>query len=156
MSEQDTNNQNNEVQNEKTPKDLINNEGYFYKMTYGAPELKKFYKKFATRGIIVAVLLHVVIIGSYVFALILESKANEQQQRLSNIIELEDLGTPPSADEEDVPPPPDVDVPQEIIPLKDLEALIPEPVARQEAEILTTKTQEALDEIRAPVSSEGD
>lgn len=156
MSDQDKNINNMDSQDQKTPADLINNEGYFYKMTYGAPELKKFYKKFATRGIIIAVLLHVVIIGSYVFALILETQAYEQQQRLSNIIELEDLDTPPAADDEDVPPPPDLEVPQEIIPLKDLEALIPEPVARQEAEILTTKTQEALDEIRAPVSSEGD
>ncbi|KXK02629.1 MAG: energy transducer TonB [Ignavibacteriaceae bacterium] len=155
MSDQNTKIQSDQVQDQSTSDSLINSEGYFYKMAYGAPELKKLYQKYATRGIILAILLHVLIIGSYVFALILESKANERDQNLTNIIQLEDLDTPPSANDEEVPPPPEVEVPQEIIPLKDLEALIPEPVARQEAEILTTKTQEALEEILAPVSSEG-
>ena len=126
------------------------------KMKYGAPDLKKLYKKYVSRGLIIAVAIHVVLISAYVLTVYLERLSAERlDEQFSRTIELSDLDTPPGTDEEE-PPAPEVEVPEKFIPLKDLEALIPEPVAKEKSEILTTKTQEALEEIKAPVSSEGD
>ncbi len=41
-------------------------------MKYGAPELKKLYQKYVTRGLIIAIILHVVLISGYVLAMYLE------------------------------------------------------------------------------------
>jgi protein TonB len=125
---------------------------------YGATELKNSYRRFISRGLIIAIVIHVVLISSYVFSIYLE-KLNAEKQDDEGvaplIVDLEMLDVPPPASDEVEPPPPDVEIPPTFIPLKDLEALIPEPVAREKAEILTTKTQEALEEVRVPVSSEG-
>jgi len=126
------------------------------KMKYGAPDLKKLYKKYISRGLIIAVAIHVVLISAYVLTVYIERlNAERLDEQFSRTIELSDLDTPPPTNEEE-PPAPEVEVPEKFIPLKDLEALIPEPVAKEKSEILTTKTQEALEEIKAPVSSEGD
>jgi TonB family protein len=125
------------------------------KMKYGAPDLKRLYKKYAGRGLLIAVAIHVLLIGAYVFTVYMEKLSAERQDEMRRIIELSDLDTPPPTNE-DEPPAPEVEVPEKFIPLKDLEALIPEPVAKEKSEILTTKTQEALEDIKAPVSSEGD
>ena len=126
------------------------------KMKYGAPDLKKLYKKYISRGLIIALAIHIVLISAYVLTVYLEKLSAERlDEQFSRTIELSDLDTPPGTDEEE-PPAPEVEVPEKFIPLKDLEALIPEPVAKEKSEILTTKTQEALEEIKAPVSSEGD
>ena len=126
------------------------------KMQYGAPDLKRLYKKYAGRGLLIAVIIHVVLISSYVLTVYLERLSAERlDEQFSRTIELSDLDTPPATDEEE-PPAPEVEIPEKFIPLKDLEALIPEPVAKEKSEILTTKTQEALEDIKAPVSSEGD
>lgn len=126
------------------------------KMKYGAPDLKKLYKKYISRGLIIAVALHVLLVSAYVLTVYLERLSAERlDEQFSRTIELSDLDTPPATNEEE-PPAPEVEVPEKFIPLKDLEALIPEPVAKEKSEILTTKTQEALEEIKAPVSSEGD
>ena len=126
------------------------------KMKYGAPDLKKLYKKYISRGLIIALAIHIVLISAYVLTVYLEKLSAERlDEQFSRTIELSDLDTPPGTDEEE-PPAPEVEVPEKFIPLKDLEALIPEPVAKEKSEILTTKTQDALEEIKAPVSSEGD
>ena len=126
------------------------------KMQYGAPDLKRLYKKYISRGLIIALAIHMVLIFSYVITVYLERLSAERlDEQFSRTIELSDLDTPPPTDE-DEPLAPEVDVPEKFIPLKDLEALIPEPVAKEKSEILTTKTQDALEEIKAPVSSEGD
>ncbi len=123
------------------------------KMTYGAPELLALYQKFATRGLMMAIIFAFVLIGS-VFAYN-KIKANieaekENQQRL---ITLQDLDLPPPTSEE-TPPPPEPEIPEKVA-LKDLEALVPEPVAKEKSEVLTTKTQEKLDEVKVPVASTG-
>lgn len=123
------------------------------KMTYGAPELLALYQKFATRGLMMAIIFAFVLIGS-VFAYN-KIKANieaekENQQRL---ITLQDLDLPPPTSEE-IPPPPEPEIPEKVA-LKDLEALVPEPVAKEKSEVLTTKTQEKLDEVKVPVASTG-
>ena len=125
------------------------------KMTYGAPILKSLYKKYIFRGLLIAIFLHIILIGSYFsYTLIQQAKANEIE-RYSRLIELSDLDIPPSVNEEEQQLE-KLEIIQKFIPLKDLEALIPEPVARERSEILTTKTQDALNEIIAPVSSTGD
>ena len=137
---------------------LIGKEGYFRSFKYGAPELQRLYNKYITRGLVIAIAMYLMLVGGYVLAMYIEKVNAEQESEddpNARIITLEDLELPPSSTEEE-PPPPDLEVPETIIPLKDLEALIPKPVAKQEAEILTTKTQEKLEEIKAPVSSEGD
>lgn len=152
MSDESTNQpeQKPEIQEDHS---LIGKEGYFKSFKYGAPELQKFYNKYFSRGLAIAIGIYFVLIGGYILAMYIQKVNAEQDELNSRIITLEDLDLP-SAEEE--PPPPDVEVPPEIIPLKDLEALIPKPVPKQEAEILTMKTQEKLEEIEAPVSSEGD
>jgi len=122
------------------------------KMTYGAPELLALYQKYSMRGLMFAIIFAFVVIGS-VFAYN-QIKANieaekENQQRL---ITLQDLDLPPPV--EDIPPPPDPIIPEKIA-LKDLEALVPEPVAKEKSEVLTTKTQEKLEEVKVPVASTG-
>ena len=157
MSDQVHDNQEN-TQPEHHHEELIGKEGYFKAMKYGAPDLKRMYQKYASRGLIIAIIIHVVFISAYLFTLYLESRANDQSAEdevVPRIIQLEDLDAPPPAADDEVIPP-EVEVPQTIVPLKDLEALIPEPVAKKDAEIITTKTQEALEEIKAPVSSTGD
>lgn len=123
------------------------------RMTYGAPELLALYQRYAMRGLMIAIIFAFVLIGS-VFAYN-KIKANieaekENQQRL---ITLQDLDLPPPTSEE-TPPPPEPEIPEKIA-LKDLEALVPEPVAKEKAEILTTKTQEKLEEVKVPVASTG-
>jgi TonB family protein len=124
---------------------------------YGAPELKSSYRRFASRGLIIAIVIHVVLISSYVFSIYLENlNAGNQEDMKTEVTIFEILpDIPPPATNEAEPPPPDIEIPQSFIPQKDLEALIPEPVARKDAEVLTTKTQEALEEVKGPVSSEG-
>ena len=96
------------------------------KMKYGAPELKKFYQKYVTRGLIIAVVLHGFLIGGYVLAMYYEKvKAEQDLEGQERIVNLSDLDVPPPIDE--VPPEPPKD-----IALKDLSALTPEPVAKKE------------------------
>lgn len=120
---------------------------------YGATELKKTYQKYLQRGLIFAILIHGFIIGTYLFANYI-SKMEEQnktdiQQRIINVSDLE---PPPSANDEEEPPPPKIEEPP-VAPPKDLTALTPEPVAKEKAEEQTIKTQQELEEIKAPVGN---
>jgi protein TonB len=124
---------------------------------YGAAELKYFYQKYLRRGLELAILVHVLVIsayllGNYISKLKQENLIKQQQQQ--RVITLSDLEPPPSATEEETPPPKIVE--SITTPTKDLSALTPEPVAKEKAEILTTKTQKELEEIKTPVSSFGD
>ncbi|HQY21619.1 MAG TPA: TonB family protein [Ignavibacteria bacterium] len=120
------------------------------KMKYGAPELKKFYQKYVTRGLIIAVALHGFFIGGYALAMYYEKvKANEELEGQERIVNLSDLDVPPPIDE--VPPEPPKD-----IALKDLSALTPEPVAKKEVtEEVKLKSQKELEDVKLPVASEG-
>lgn len=154
MSDETKNPQQPEIQDDDNS--LIGKEGYFKSFKYGAPELQRLYSKYFSRGLIIACALYLFLIGGYILALYIEKSNSEEviEEDQSRIITLEDLELPPTSAEEE-PPPPDVEVPETVIPLKDLEALIPKPVPKQEAEIITMKSQEKLEEIKAPVSSEG-
>lgn len=126
-------------------------------MDYGAPELKAYYQKYFRRGLILAIVAHLLVIGIYMTVdWINKMKAEElvKQQKQQRIINLTDLEPPPSATEEETPPP----KPEEltVAPPKDLSALTPEPVAKEKAEEQTIKTQQQLEDIKTPVSGLGD
>lgn len=121
------------------------------KMKYGAPELQRLYKKFVTRGLIFAVILHLVLVSGYVFALYLDKVRAEREKSdmQKREITLEELDIPPPI--EDVP----IEEPKAVA-LKDLSALVPEPVAKKEIkEEVQLKTQKELEEVKLPVASTG-
>ena len=125
------------------------------RMEYGVPELKKSYKKYASRGLILALILHLVLVSGYIFSLYLERLNAEKQLQIKRDIELKDIQTQENEKaEEDAPPPPDIE-PQKIEALKDIAALTPEPVAKEKADIETIKKVEETEKIKAFVSSEG-
>lgn len=125
------------------------------RMQYGAPELKKNFKKFASRGLIFAIVIHAFLIGSYIVTLYIEQVQLERQLQIKRDIELKDIQTQESAkEEENTPPPPDVEVKQPDA-LKDMSALTPEPVAKEKADLETIKKVEETEKIKAFVSSEG-
>ena len=120
---------------------------------YGAPELIRLYEKYAVRGLVVALAIVILLSGGYLLAnKISRDRELADQEQQKREITLEDLMAPPPTSEE--PPPPEIEIPQKLA-LKDLEALVPEPVAKEKSEILTTKTQEKLDEVKLPVASTG-
>lgn len=120
------------------------------RMKYGAPELKSLYQKYLTRGLIIAVIAHFVLIGSYVGAMYLEKvKAEDQKNLQDKVFNIEDLELPPPIDE--TPPEPVKDV-----ALKDLASLVPEPVAKKfVTEEVKLKSQKELEEVKLPVASTG-
>jgi len=123
---------------------------------YGAPELKKYYKKFELQGLIVAIVIHAVFILTYVFGVysdLFSSNKSEENIKVWNVT-LEDINTSSTKEDEQIPP--DIISKTTTVPLKDMTALDPEPVATKDSEILTTKTQDALDTIKTFVSSLGD
>ncbi|HJY63380.1 MAG TPA: hypothetical protein VJ455_04425, partial [Ignavibacteria bacterium] len=120
-------------------------------------ELKTVYQKYFKKGFFYAVILHIFIIASYgvyqYYMYLEQEDIKRTQQRIINVT-LSDLEPPPSAtDEEELPPP---KIEEKVTPVKDLEALVPEPVAKEKAEVQTIKTQKELEEIKTPVSSVGD
>ncbi|RPI18622.1 MAG: energy transducer TonB [Ignavibacteriae bacterium] len=125
---------------------------------YGAPELKKTYQRFFARGLVLAVIIHVVLLSGYLVANYVSNLSAEEQDKTGpqqRVINLTDLEPPPSATEDETPPPPKIEEPV-AAPPKDLTALTPEPVAKEKAEEQTIKTQQELEDIKTPVSSVGD
>jgi periplasmic protein TonB len=124
-------------------------------MQYGAPELKRNFKKFASRGLIFAIVIHAFLIGSYIVTLYIEQVQLERQLQIKRDIELKDIQTQDAnKEEENTPPPPDLEVKQPDA-LKDMSALTPEPVAKEKADLETIKKVEETEKIKAFVSSEG-
>lgn len=121
-------------------------------------ELKNVYQKYLRRGFIYAVIVHlavIVVYGSVIYFKYLQEEESKikSQQRIINVT-LTDLEPPPSLTEEEPPP---VQIEEKLTaPPKDLEAMTPEPVAKEKAEVQTIKTQKELEEIKTPVSIEGD
>lgn len=110
------------------------------KMKYGAPDLKKFYKKFAIGGLIMAIVLHAFFIASYAFSIYLEEKRKEEELKQRKEVVLKDILSETNEEEEDAPPPIEQVEEQKVI--KDLESLNPEPAAKEKAEIQTLKSIE--------------
>jgi protein TonB len=129
--------------------EIINNTGY------GAVELKKVYQRFFSKGMVVAILIHIFIIGSYLLVIYINklSAENNNKQTNQRIINVTDLEPPPSADDKEEPPPPKIEEPP-VAPPKDLTALTPEPVAKDKAQEQTIKTQTELENIKGPVGND--
>ncbi|MBZ0204263.1 MAG: TonB family protein [Ignavibacteria bacterium] len=120
-------------------------------------ELKLPYRKNLEKGLVFAIILHILAVAIYGGIYYYNSYLKEQeskiiQQRVINVT-LTDLEPPPSLTEEEMPPPKLEEITQ---PAKDLEALTPEPVAKERADVQTIKTQQQLEDIKTPVSSTGD
>lgn len=121
---------------------------------YGAPELKKVYQAYTFKGLIIAVTLHFAMIAVYMlFAYINESKAKDIPFNPKGPINFVEINTPPSIDDEEIPP---VKREEIVQPVKDLAALDPQPVRKQDADDVVLKTQDELNNISANVSREGD
>lgn len=121
-------------------------------------ELKKVYRKFFRRAFLGAVIIHLFVIAAYgaysYYTYIQEEDARiKTQQRVVNVT-LTDLEPPPSLNEDEELPPPKIE--SITTPVKDLEAMLPEPVAKEKAEVQTIKTQKELEDIKTPVSNIGD
>ena len=121
-------------------------------------ELKIPYRKNLEKGLIFAIAVHFLVIltygGIHYYSIYKqEQEMKNIQQRIINV-SLTDLEPPPSAlDDEEIPPP---KVEEVTTPTKDLEALTPEPVAKERADVQTIKTQQQLEDIKTPVSNVGD
>ncbi len=61
---------------------------------YGAPELKKNYRKYLSRGLILAAIFHFVLVGSYWLSVYLTKE--EPPARTIRILKYSELGPPPS------------------------------------------------------------
>lgn len=127
---------------------IINND------KYGAPELKKVYQAYTFKGLIIAVTLHFAMLAAYMlFAYINESKAKDIPVNPKGPINFVEINTPPSVEDEDIPQITKEDI---IQPIKDLAALEPLPVRKQDADDIILKTQDELNNIVTGVSREGD
>jgi protein TonB len=125
-------------------------------LPYGASELKRFYQKFTSKGFLFAVFLHAFVLGSFVLSIYIE-KLNadkiEIDDRVRPVIDIIEFEFPEIKEPET---PEELETVTRIIPRKDPEALIPQPVKTQEAEVETTKNQDELNNINVPVASTGD
>ncbi len=127
---------------------LINNDGY------GAPELKKLAQGFTMKGFIVAVTIHIALVASYmIFAYLNEAKAKEIPKNPREVIRVVEIETPPSIDENEIPPVKQDEIVQKV---KDLSSLQPLPVRKDIADDVVLKTQDQLDNITGTVSRDGD
>lgn len=121
---------------------------------YGASELKAVAPKYTFRGFISALVIYALVAGGIILKGYIDSTAEipEVKDNGPVVIYLDDM-VPPSLTE---PEKPEEVKPQQSAQLKDLEAMTPEPVKRDEAEVQTTKTIEELDKINVDVSRNGE
>jgi periplasmic protein TonB len=119
------------------------------KMKYGAPELKKLYQRYVTRGLIIAICIATVLsISSLAYIIWAKEKSDRELENQKREMTIMDLDVPPPIQE----------VPPEIkeVALKDLSALAPEPVPKKMVtEEVKLKSQKELEEVKLPVASEG-
>ena len=128
---------------------LINND------KYGAPELKKLQQGYTLKGFLVAVTIHIALIAAYMLvAYINQSKAKEIPFNPRTPIILTEFDiTPPSIDDNEIPPVKTDEITQKI---KDLASLLPQPVRKQDADDVVLKTQNELNNINTNTSRVGD
>ncbi len=132
----------------KTNKEIQNT------LVYGAKELKTDYQKNFRRGLEFAVILHVVVISVYLLISYVNNlDANDKKIPTFDITFVDvPLDAPPPADDiKDIPKNDDI-----VKPEKDLAALKPVPVSKENAEQMTIKTQDELNNINSNVSHDGD
>lgn len=126
------------------------------RMQYGFPELKKLYKKYLNRALIFSLFLYFASIGTYIGVDAYGNKKAEEY-KIKRDLELSKLEPEVKNNNEKE----EIITPVEVAPvndkgLKEMEALTPEPVIKERADIETIKKAEDLEKIKAFVSSEGD
>ena len=123
-------------------------------MFYGAPELKTLYQKYAFRGLLSSIVLAVIMTITVFVYNSMNANIDAEKQIERKEFEFLKIDIPEKQVEL---PPPLVDVPksERTVALKDLGALVPDPVAKEKSEVLSTKTQDALDKVDLPVAGTG-
>jgi len=129
---------------------LINNTGY------GAPELKKNYQVFTFKGLILAVTFHIALVAAYMlFAYVNESKAKDipvgNEPRI--FIDIKTTTPPSVEDETEIPLLKKEEVTQKV---KNLAALEPKLVRKEDADNVKMKSQDELNKIEGNTAREGD
>jgi TonB family protein len=122
---------------------------------YGAAEIKSIYRKNLTKGLIYALIIHCVIIGMYLLASYMNRlKADDDINKGPKIFNFDDLYDNNDNDKTDKK----IDVPNQNIiqAIKDLAALTPVWVPKDQADKITLKTQNELDTTGNNVAREGD
>ncbi len=118
----------------------------FMNSSYGAPELKRTYQKSFGKGMVIAIIIHLFFITTYLLINFINIRAEEKEKIFpKRDFVFKELELPPSATEEELPP---VKIEEPVSPPKDLTVLQPLPVAKDKAEEQTTKTQDELDAIK--------
>jgi protein TonB len=113
---------------------------------YGGIELKANYQRYWSIGLIIAIVIHLLIVGSYYLVELLS--AEEAPVRMVRILKYSDLGPPPSIQNASVPPPISVSAPQA---KPTVGAPVPVPDAEVSAE-QTIATQTEMSQTVAPVT----
>ncbi|MBI5474691.1 MAG: energy transducer TonB [Ignavibacteriae bacterium] len=119
---------------------------------YGAVELKAVYQKYWMRGLMIAVAIHALIVGSYYLAQVLAE--DEPPPITVRILKYSDLGPPPSMNQTNTPPPVSVSAP---VAKPTVGAPVPVPDAEASPE-QTLATQTEMSQVAAPIgesSTEG-
>jgi hypothetical protein len=125
----------------KKPEDVFE-DAISKKMTYGLPDLKKFYRKFAVGGLIVAIVAHLFLIASYAYSVYLDEKKKAEEERVRKEVVLKDIQSNQQNEDEKSEAPPEIQKAEDVKVIKDLESLNPEPAAKDKAEITTLKSAE--------------
>jgi protein TonB len=112
------------------------------KMKYGLPDLKKFYKRFAVSGLVIALVAHIFLVASYAFSLYLDERQKAEEERVRKEVVLKDIQSSQQNEDEKSEAPPEIQKVEDVKVIKDLESLNPEPAAKDKAEITTLKTVE--------------
>lgn len=121
---------------------------------YQGAELKNFYNKYIMRALVFSIAVHVVAVGAWFISSAVNDANADKKDEISDIRYIE-VTEPPMINEQKVETPPDIEEPK-MIAKKDLAALIPTPVRKIDAQEITTKTQDQLNEIKVNVASDGD
>ena len=135
----------------KTKQDQKEQKKMFFE--YQGAELKNFYNKYIMRALVFSIAVHVIAVGAwFISSAVNDANADKKDEIKERIIVLTEV--PMVNEKEKMQPPVKVEE-QKMIPKKDLAALTPAPTKKVDAEELTTKTQDKLNEIKTPVSSDG-
>jgi len=127
---------------------LINNENY------GAPELKRAYQGYTLKGFLIAITIHIALIGGYMLSAYLNmAKSNDIPKNPNNPLIFVKIEDPPPLDDNFIPPKENYNTPEKN---KDLSSLQPVPTRKDIADDVVLKTQDELNKIINSTSRDSD
>lgn len=112
---------------------------------YGAVELKAVYQKYWIRGLLIAIGIHALVVGSYYLSQVLQEE--EPPPINVRILKYSDLGPPPSLTNANTPPPVSLSAP---VAKPTVGAPVPVPDAEASPE-QTLATQTEMSQVAAPI-----